>query len=206
MADASTSVLQGWIDRMNAGDPSAWDQLIAHSCERLRRLAKRMLREFPRVGRWEDADDVLQNAGLRLLKWKPASAPANTADFFRLTTRIIRNELLDLKDHYYGPQGSGTRHETPVPQVHGEATPPQGGEAADSTNEPGRLAGWGDFHRCVEELPDDERDVVDLLWYQELTRAEAASVLAVAEITVRRRWMKARLLLQKALGNDGPFR
>ena len=44
----------------------------------------------------------------------------------------------------------------------------------------------------------------DLLWYQELSQAEAAALLGIAVPTVKLRWMKARLRVQEALGGS-PF-
>jgi RNA polymerase sigma-70 factor (ECF subfamily) len=56
----------------------------------------------------------------------------------------------------------------------------------------------------VEALPEGERAVFDLLWYQGLTQAEAAVVLNVSEPTIRRRWRSARLHLHEALGGEAP--
>jgi RNA polymerase sigma-70 factor (ECF subfamily) len=81
-------------------------------------------------------------------------------------------------------------------------TSPLAAEQSDSTYEPTRLARWAEFHRQVEALPDEERDVFELLWYQELTQAEAAAVLGVAEVTVRRRWMSARARLGALLRDE----
>src|SRR5262249_44502073 len=61
----------------------------------------------------------------------------------------------------------------------------------------GRAGGCGDEQ--VEQLPAEEREVFDLLWYAEMTQAAAAQVLGVAEITVRRRWLAARRRLGAAL-------
>src|SRR5262249_19643139 len=58
-----------------------------------------------------------------------------------------------------------------------------------------RLAGFPS--RC-------RRAVFDLLWYQEMSQAEAAVLLGLAVPTVKLRWMKARLLVQQALGG-APF-
>jgi hypothetical protein len=45
-----TTCLQALLDRMNAGDGPARDELFARAYERLRRLAGRMLRQdFPRL-------------------------------------------------------------------------------------------------------------------------------------------------------------
>jgi hypothetical protein len=68
MPDASTPHLQGLIERLNGGDPSACSELINRSSDRLRRLTVKILRDFGRVHRWEDTDDVFQNASLRLYK------------------------------------------------------------------------------------------------------------------------------------------
>ena len=63
---------------------------------------------------------------------------------------------------------------------------------------------WTEFHEAVARLPDDLRSVFDLLWYQEMSQAEAAALLGVSVPSVKLRWMKARLRVQQAL--DGvPF-
>ncbi len=63
---------------------------------------------------------------------------------------------------------------------------------------------WTEFHQQVEALPEDEREVFNLLWYGELTQAEAAEILGIAVRTVIRRWQAARVRLYKVLsdGND----
>jgi len=71
-------------------------------------------------------------------------------------------------------------------------------------HEPANLAAWAELHRQVEALPEEEREVFDLLWYQELTQAEAAGVLGVSGSTVKPRWVAARLRLLQALGEGWP--
>jgi RNA polymerase sigma factor (sigma-70 family) len=72
-------------------------------------------------------------------------------------------------------------------------------EPFDSTYEPRRLADWTEFHGKVEQLPEQERQVFDLLWYQGLSQSEAAAVLRVSVPTIKRRWLSARLRLKSAL-------
>src|SRR5262249_56458704 len=69
--------------------------------------------------------------------------------------------------------------------------------AADLSQEPSRLAAWGEFHEQIAALPDEEREAFDLLWYQGLSQAEAAELLGVSERTVKRRWQAARLKLHE---------
>lgn len=199
MSDTSTSQLQVWIDRLNAGDPAARDELIGRACDRLLRLAHKMLQDFRRLRGYEDTDDVLQNALLRLLRALQAAPPATVPEFFRLAATMIRRELLDLARHYFGPRGPGTGREPPGRADRADGTPPPDYEPPTTTHEPSRLAAWAEFHARVASLPPEQRDVFDLVWYQGLTQAEAAGLLGVSEPTVKRRWLAARLRLQAAL-------
>ena len=61
------------------------------------------------------------------------------------------------------------------------------------------LEKWSEFHLLVESLPEEEKDVVDLLWYQELTQEDAAKLLDISVRTVKRRWQSARIKLYEAL-------
>jgi RNA polymerase sigma-70 factor (ECF subfamily) len=204
MADASDSQLLGLIQRANDGDPAARAQLIQHSADRLRRLTRKLLHDFPRVRRWEEADDVFHNALLRLLQALRSVAPASVADYFRLATRQVRRELLDLARHYYGPEGLGANHASVSPAAGRPEAPAPPIEKSDSTLDPDRLAAWTEFHRHVAALPEQERDVVELLWYHGLSQAAAAAVLQVSVPTVKRRWLSARLQLQGAFQGGAP--
>jgi RNA polymerase sigma-70 factor (ECF subfamily) len=82
--DDHSTQIQRCIDRLRAGDHTARDELLAQASERLTRLTRKMLRDFPRVHRWEQTDDVLQNAVLRLGRALGEVQPATVAEFFRL--------------------------------------------------------------------------------------------------------------------------
>jgi len=71
MADSNTTQIQRWLDLLQTGDEAARDALVRHSCDRLTRLTRKMLRGYPRLRRWEETDDVLQNALLPI--WAAAS-------------------------------------------------------------------------------------------------------------------------------------
>jgi RNA polymerase sigma-70 factor (ECF subfamily) len=202
VTDTSDSLLaiQGWIARLHAGDLTARDALLGAAGERLRKLAHRMLQTYPRVHRWEQTDDVLQNAMLRLYKTLKDVPPASVADFLRLAALNIRRELLDLCKRYCGPQGMGAHHATIGPDA--EVNPETPGR--DSLD-PSSLGVWSEFHEQVERLGDDERTVFDLLWYQGLSQAEAAEVLGVNERTIKRRWQSARLKLHDAMKGEVPL-
>jgi RNA polymerase sigma-70 factor (ECF subfamily) len=203
--DDATTAIQVWLDRLRAGDDSAREALIVAAAERLSRLARKMLRDFPVVRRWEETDDVLQNALLRLDRSLRSVRPPTPRDFFRLAAAQIRRELIDLARSYSGPEGLGANHQSQRVVEAGTAKEAPGVEKSDLTHEPSRLAAWGEFHGQVEALSKEDRELFDLLWYQGLTQVEAANVLGVSEKTVNKRWVAARLRLGLALGGQLPF-
>jgi RNA polymerase sigma factor (sigma-70 family) len=201
--DDHATQIQGCIDRLRLGDSSARDELLVHASDRLARLTRKMLRDFPGVRRWEQTDDVLQNAALRLCRALVEVQPPTAADFFRLAAAQIRRELLDMARRFSGAHGLGAHHASIAggsdgPSSAGLPNPP------DSTYDPDRLAAWSDFHREAEALPEEERETFDLLFYQGLSQAEAAAILDVSERTMKRRWQSARLRLIEALGGKMP--
>jgi RNA polymerase sigma factor (sigma-70 family) len=192
------------LDQLRAGDGEARSRLIAHACERLRCLARRMLKGYPGVQRWEQTDDVLQNALLRLCRALETVTPDSPRHFYNLAAQHVRWELIDLARHYLGPQGQGAKHHT---DEAGQAPDDPGGALSGwpgEEGEPDSLEAWTAFHQWVEALPDEERDVFDLLWYEGLTQEEAAAVLKVSLRTVKRRWQSARLLLAAAMQEEPP--
>jgi RNA polymerase sigma factor (sigma-70 family) len=206
MADSSHPDLEVLLARANAGDAAAREQLIDHSRVRLLRLTHKLLQGFPGVRRWEDTDDVLQNALMRLLRALRSVSPPTVADYFRLATRQLRRELIDLARHYYGPEGLGANYASQAPGSGSEDRRGPVDDKADSSssNEPGRLAAWTQFHERVAALPEPEREVFELLWYHGLTQAEVGVVLNVSVPTVKRRWLAARLELQDAMRGEAP--
>jgi RNA polymerase sigma-70 factor (ECF subfamily) len=91
-----TAQLQSCVERLQTGDESARTELINCACERLTRLTRKMFRGFARVRRWEETDDVVQNAAMGLFVTLADIRPTSVVDFFRLAALNIRRELLDL--------------------------------------------------------------------------------------------------------------
>jgi RNA polymerase sigma factor (sigma-70 family) len=198
--------IQACLDRLQSGDETARDDLIAVSCDRLRHLAGQMLRDFPKVGRWEEADDVVQEAALRLCRALQEVKPRSAADFMGLAALQIRRELRDLARRYSGPRGLAHNHASGAliaGSSTGSTSPNQMPE--NSTYDPGRLAQWTEFHDRVDHLPEEERAVFELLWYDEVSLAQAAQMTGFTLIKVKRRWQSARRRLFDMLHGEIPF-
>src|SRR4051812_19509687 len=151
------------LDRLRAGDDSARDRLIALAQGRFVALARAMLRRHPHVRRWEETDDLLQAALVRLHRGLAQVQPESVRHFDNLAATQIRRELIDLARSYHGPEGVGANHHT-------DATDPGArlARVADEAGKPDSLEAWAAFHEAVDRLPEEEREVVDLLWYDNM--------------------------------------
>jgi RNA polymerase sigma factor (sigma-70 family) len=192
------------LQRMQSGNQAAREQLVAHFCNQLQRHAHNMLQGFPGLKRWVQTEDVFQSAMIRLLKALEEVQPESPRHFLSLATMQIRRELIDLARHYFGPEGEARHRASNIVQSPSESRAVPAYEEGTMTTEPSELAAWAEFHEHIQELPDEERQVFDLLWYQEMTQPEAAAVLGMSERTLKRRWQSARLHLDEKLQGRVP--
>lgn len=192
-AEGNTTQLQGLLDLAAKGDDDAYGELIARASERLLKLTSRMLRNYPHLRRWEQTDDVFQNAALRLYRSLQNLQPDSMRSFMGLATLEIRRELIDLIRHHFGPHGAAGKHHSDGGGLSNDGgvirnTPAPSGEL-DS------LEAWSHFHETVDQLPEGEREVFQLVWYGGLQQQEIASLLSVSVPTVQRRLYRARRII-----------
>jgi RNA polymerase sigma-70 factor (ECF subfamily) len=165
---SQTTAIENWIVRLRAGDTSARRELLTCAGDRLRSLAGKMMREFPRVARWEQIDDVLQNAQLRLYRALEQVDVQDARHFFRLAGTQIRRELIDLYRRYHGPEGMARHHDSVArrrPGKSGEDTKIQRPEPQADTADPQSIESWTQLHEAAERLPAELKEVFDLVWY-----------------------------------------
>jgi RNA polymerase sigma-70 factor (ECF subfamily) len=182
------------LERTRAGDLRAREDLFRIVCGRLERLAGKMLRSYPRVGRWAQAEDIVQNVVLRLLRSLQEVRPDSARGFFNLAAEMIRRELIDLARHFYGAEGMGAHHDS---QVLGDSQ--CGVVPVDDRDDAAELEKWCAFHQQVERLPFEEREVVGLIFYHGWKQAQVAELFQVSERTVRRWWESALRQLNQGL-------
>jgi RNA polymerase sigma factor (sigma-70 family) len=191
---SQVSMMQRFLPGAVAGDEAALNALLRHCGERLTFLTRRMLGDYRRVRRWAETDDVLQNALLRLVAALRQVKPATSRDFLALATLQIRRELIDLARHFYGPEGLGARHDSRGNRESHEREPV---DPPDARSEPSSLAQWTELHEQIGALPEEEREVVGLLFYQGMSQNEAAEVLNISVRTLQRRWHDALCKLHR---------
>ncbi len=200
-----TAVLQSWLEQLKSADGARADEarraVINHAGERLEKLARKMLTNYPRLRRWEQTGDVLQNALLRLHRSLSTIRPDSVRQFYGLAATMIRRELIDMTRHHFGPAGAAASHHTDGPNKESDGVSAVE-RLHDSRNEPSSLAEWTEFHDAVERLPEPEREVFDLYWYEGLDQKTIASILNITDRTVKNRWRNAKLLLQSLLADE----
>lgn len=190
-----TTQLDDYIQRIHSGDPQAIDELLRHTCDRLQRLAHKMIRSYPALRSYVETDDLMQNSLLRLWRVLKKVQPQSTRHFFNLAAEQMRWELLDLARHYCG------RGQTVLP-LGPHRSGGSEGEANAVTEAPDdapEVEKWCAFHERVASLPTAEREVVGLIFYHGWKQAQVAQLLQTTERTVRRRWTSAMLKIKEAM-------
>ena len=134
MDGGHTTALGKWLQRLEAGCPEAQAAIIEHTCERLRYTAKGMLRMSPKVRRWAETDDLLQDALVRLHRSLAQVKPTTAREFYGLAATQLRRQLIDLARKHYGPNGVGTRHQL-CENEHVETMKPKPPESLDDWTE-----------------------------------------------------------------------
>lgn len=192
MSEISPESWPALLARLQQGEKAARDELLARTYVRLRQLMGRLISKFPVVQEHAGATDVLHDTFLRLSRALETMSPRSPGEFFGLSALHMRRQLMDMarklrrQPDLRPLQPAGDSHNSD------RAGPSESGE---STLDPAVLERWSEFHRQVDHLPEDERTVFDLLYYHNLSQAEAAQTLGVSIPTIKRRWAAARMRL-----------
>jgi RNA polymerase sigma factor (sigma-70 family) len=201
--DAHAAACSACLEQLAAGDLSARDRILELCATRLRALASRMLDRYPAVRRWDDTDDVFQNAALRLHHALGTLRPQAPRDVMMLAAAQVRRELLDLARRYAGPQSHAAHHATNLGAA--EFDPDAAPFHTDRSAAPdARLDRWSQFHAAIDELPAESREMFHLVWYLGADQKTIARLLDCSKRTVKTRWRAARDAVKAALDGQRP--
>ena len=170
-------------------------ELLERAAGRLRLLCARFLyKSYPRLTRPPvnlETDELLGGVMAGLLTAMRTTRPPTVRRFFALANQHMRWQLNDLARRLDERPAAAE-----LPEA-GVAAPPA--STASGLSPDGRR-----MLEVIEGLPEDEREVFDLVGIQGLTHPEAAAVVGVSEKTVQRRLNRARLLLAERLADLRP--
>lgn len=185
-ADANlTELLRAW----NAGDRSAFDDLLPHVYEELRRQAARLM-AGERQGATLQTTALVHEAVLRLMGWD-GIAWQNRQQFLAVSAQIMRRVLVNLARR----RRSAKRGQVPDLVDVDEVPIAVPGPSLDL------LA----LDRALDDLATlDQRKsrVVECRFFAGLSIEETAKALGVSPRTVQNEWTFARAWLHRALEGD----
>ena len=195
--EPTTVVIQRYLDAL-PGDTAAEPvirELLERAVGRLRILCATFLyKSYPRLTRPPanlETDELLGDVVAGLLTALRKTRPPTVRRFFALANQHMRWQLNDLAHRLDNQPAVAALAESGV-----AALP----ASADSGLSPGARR----ILEVIDGLPEDEREVFELVGIQGLTHAEAAAVVGVSQKTVQRRLSEARLLLAERLADLRP--
>lgn len=169
------------------GDPRAADALFAATYADLRRLARARLRAVSRHTLL-DTGALVHESYLRFAQGHNRSLDSRT-HFMRWAASVMRSVIVDhARRKCAERRGAGNAH-VEFEEDHVAASAPAEVEILG-------------VHQALERIAaTDPRlaQLVELRYFGGMTETEIAEVLGVTERTVRRDWLRARLLLRAAL-------
>jgi RNA polymerase sigma-70 factor (ECF subfamily) len=190
------------LERLASGDKSARDEILEVCQQRLRVLSSRLLGGFAKVRRWDNTDDVAQNAAIRLHRALGETVPDSPRGLMALMSVQIQRELIDLARKHSGPHSWAANHDTNAGVKDGACRVEEASDA-EQRDEAVPIERWEEFHAAVESLPGDLREVFRMVWYLGLDREAAAKAIGCSVRTLGRMWAEARKLVGKAMESDG---
>jgi RNA polymerase sigma-70 factor, ECF subfamily len=162
-------------------------QVARDDAHALRRLVERhqgvLLNFFLRSGAQSSAEDLVQEAFIRLYRYRHRAVPR--ARFTTFLHTLARNVWVDHVRR--GGRANRLREAWQAEQP--------AADVASAAAAGARL----DAERALQELPDESRSVVTLLFFQGLSQAEVAEVLGIPIGTVKSRLFNALHRLRGAL-------
>ena len=195
--DQTTAAVQRYLDELANlhGDMPAEPvvrALLGRAVDRLHLLCRTLLfRSYPRLARPPlslQTEEMLSAVVERLMKAMREVRPGTVRQFFALANQHMRWELNDLARRLDEESRAIELRESAV-------SAPEESSASQLSPNMRRIMD------SIESLPEEEREVFNLVRIQGMTQTEAATVLEVSAKTVQRRLNRGLMLLSNRLGD-----
>ena len=171
------------VERAQAGDREAFEELVRRHADRLYAVALRFL------GDPGEAEEVTQEAFLRA--WRGIGSFRGGSQFFTWLYRIGLNEAKRLATREAPAGGVASLEDDPIP------------EAPDWSEAPEVRTGQSEVRKVLEQairgLPPEYRATIVLRDVEGLSTKEATEVMELGEAAFKSRLHRARLAVRRAL-------
>jgi len=174
------------LSTLRGGTPESIDRLVALAYHELRAIAHRRLAARGPAGTL-DTTALVNEAYLRLVDQSRAG-PWQRTHFLAVASLAMRHVLVDRARERVALKRGGVRRRVTLDDAH---------LAVDA--EPDLLLALDDALRQLADFEPRLAQVVDCRFFGGLTEPETAEALGVTVRTVQRDWVKARVLLRRAL-------
>jgi RNA polymerase sigma factor (sigma-70 family) len=195
--EPTTAVIQRCLDALQGDAPAEplVRALLERAVSRLRLLCAAFLhRKYPRLTQPPlnlETDELLDGVVAGLLTALQKVRPQTVRQFFALANQHMRWQLNDLARLLDNQPRAAALAES------GVVAPPASSDSALSQDASRML-------EAIEGLPEEDREVFELVRIQGLAYSEAAGIVGVSVKTVQRRLNRARLLLAETLADLRP--
>jgi RNA polymerase sigma-70 factor (ECF subfamily) len=179
------------------------DAALLSVMEFMRQVCRNLLGRFPDVQRWDQTDDIFQQAALKLHRALQEAAPESRRHLENLAALQVRRTLIDLGRTYATRVAMNQQRWTPL--HNGADFCGINAAQAAGESDPQGLMEWVELHEQIEKLPHEEQEVFQLIWYRGLPKDKVAKLLGVDVRTVQRRWRAARETLSDCCGGVPPL-
>jgi RNA polymerase sigma-70 factor (ECF subfamily) len=194
--EQTTAAVQRYLNELAQDSPAEpiVRALLDRAVRRLHFLCATLLyRSYPRLTQPPvnlQVEELLSAVAERLLKALREIRPQSVRQFFALANQHMRWELNDLARRLdeQPPALPLDEGRVPSPSSSGSGLTPNGRRMLEA----------------IEKLPEEEREVFGLVRVQGMTQTEAARVLGVAAVTVKRRLNRGLRLLTEQLADLRP--
>jgi RNA polymerase sigma-70 factor, ECF subfamily len=203
--EQSSNDTEGLIARARAGEAAALNEIFARNRDRLHRMVQMRL-DWRLQGRI-DASDVIQDACLEASRRLDDYLREPTMPLFLWLRFLVGERLMFLHRHHLGVKMRDARREVSLfrdalpeassaalaAQLLGQHTSPS--EAAVRAEQLLRV------QEAVNQLDTLDREIISLRHFEQLSRAEAAQVLGIAEAAAAKRYIRALKRLKDTLAS-----
>jgi RNA polymerase sigma factor (sigma-70 family) len=194
--ERTTAVVQRYLDELGGDSPTEpiVRALLDRSVRRLHVLCASLLhRSYPRLTQPPlnlQSDELLGAVTERLIKALREARPRTARQLFALANQHMRWELNDLARRLDNQPAAVELNEELV--------------AAPASSTSGLTSDGLRMLQAIGGLPEDEREAFDLVRIQGMTQVEAAELLDVSVVTVKRRLTRGLRLLEEQLADLRP--
>lgn len=187
-----TTKLVGYLQDHAAGRPEALNELLRHAQDRLRRVAAAMMRSSQVARNLHDTDDLLQNAMIGLERAIRAEKPTTADSFGKLMTTKLVQAIRDLSKALHAKKRDVSRVTSLDQTIDDGGTSPLAMDPVDPATHHELLIDWSELHDAIANLPEEQRVVMEHIFYSNYTHDEVSTLLGVCTKTVQRRFSDAK--------------